>query len=185
MFNKIDNTLIVWAQWTVRQFELYTPIERKHLIGFFISVLRCTLIVWAVISVIMAVLIISPDIFIVGAVGIFTNYGYFLSYKKLANKEPSKDVLPEEIISRYIFRMAYCLISISSLLLLPLMYLLCISPQGDILLFTMFVMVFFANFCFYFFNFLEYLFCTISLPPGEKQKRREEKETRNMISILN
>lgn len=177
MFYKIDSGLIVWVQWIVRQFELYTPIERMDLISSFLLLNKWMIILSFFLVALCLMSGYKFDMYFLSPLSLSCNY-VFRKLTTSIQKEPT--ILPKEIISRYEFRCLYLLVFPAWMLSIVLGFLIYyLTNTIDTLSLTLVIIasIFVTEL------FLEYLLCTISLPPGEKQKRLEEKEMKNMIPI--
>ena len=94
-----------------------------------------------------------------------------------AKKQNTSDALPVEIINNKNLR-------ISLLLIIPFAELLSFGlflNNKDPLMVTFPLVV--ESKIFYVFLCIEYLLCTTSLPPGEKERRRIEKEISSLVPV--
>lgn len=111
----------------------------------------------------------------------------YFGIKNASAHQKETDILPREIVSRKkerfnVFFYSTVIFFMSSAILILIFPILDkISTNVNILL-SLFDLVFVFSFPFLA-GCTEYLLCTVSLPPGEKQKRLEEKEMKNMIPI--
>ena len=175
MLKEIDNELIHSAQWLVRRAELFTPITRKDIATFFLLVLKWLLVAYFLV----AIMGFTVGQYLLGVIGLLNSLIFSMiqiAMKKNLLKE-QKATLPSEIVTRSLPRKCNLFIII---FLLPL-FLLLIAPSvhNDFweipgIAFTILACIVFT------FTILEYLLCTISLPPGEKKRREQEKEMKNM-----
>lgn len=179
MFSTIDGFLIVCFQWAVRQMELYTPITRKSIIRFNLGALEFFLFSWALVV-----------IFIYSTLGIplFLCMLYVLFFvsvvirraelKRLGSGSCCSGAKPQEIITRFKHRISalvsniFCAVVL--LLVLPVFLLWRINLMWVILFEHCFGICWIA--CAVLSH--EYLLCTTTLPPGEKERRKAEKEMR-------
>lgn len=192
MFSKIDNSLIVSAQWIVRQFELYSSATRKSVGDKLIKTLTTLTLLGLATGATFAFIGFTKNhdpleyLYYFGIsfaffIGFFAQVILLRDGKRILNKEQKDSLLPEEIVTReYKRKMSLY----ENLFLFPLF------------LITLFIQIIYSNdtleiiknssvsglFFATVFNelALEYLFCTTSLPPGEKKRREQEKETRHM-----
>lgn len=184
MFNNIDVFLINWFQYGVRQFELYTSINRKNLLNFFLFLMRFTIIItflFAIITLLYGYDTYMPMLFLTAS-----STGIYLRIKKVVAHQKETDILPREIVYRKIDRLYafFCCVFVSFVVLIVLILIFPVlyKINGDVNIINLITMAIIFSFpllscC------AEYLLCTVSLPPGEKQKRKEEKEMKNMIPI--
>lgn len=183
-FATIDIRLINCFQWALRQCELFTNLDRKKLLNISMSVYKIALTILSLITV-------SRFMFRVNVVGVFTNIVFlllsiliYLNWLILIGKRTKSEALPEEIATRKKHRLLILIghtplafVFLSSALVLTL------SQTGDIAEELMtFDHLFFSILLFLHFP-TEYLLCTTSLPPGEKERRKAEKEQRNMTLV--
>lgn len=170
MFSTIDSFSIICFQWTVRQIELYTPITRKVIIALHTIVTKGLFIFWIVLSVrflrshffsfthpLTSLLVAAYFGAVVGAL-----VKDLLDAVKISKEDNPPGVLPKEIKSRKKIR-HYLVVNWVVQLVLPYwvapwVYLLAVQCA------------FLGLFC------LEYLLCTTSLPPEEKERRKTEKD---------
>lgn len=183
MFSTIDNYLIHLAQWIVRQLELFTPITRKVIGDALLSFHSATILLcfWAGVSHASKAISLSSNSSVFWSTLWITNAFFVVSFveilfhKRAARiiKTKQKDgSLPCEILVRKKERF---------LSLLFLYILFCFSvifallPNNTISLEDfVFVVLISGDFL------LEYFFCTTSLPPGEKERKKVEREMRSM-----
>lgn len=182
MFAALDNKLIGFFQWVVRQCELYTSIQRKTIINLDIKLLEVSIML-SIVSLLIGTALEKNlidtllTLFITGCntCMFFALHQFTLVMNK---RNRSKNSLPQEIISRINHR----LVLLVGILILFLMafYLDVYSPITDTS--HLYFRFFSHSLCFIFFVYLifEYLLCTTSLPPGEMQKKQEEREMRYM-----
>lgn len=195
MFSSIDNFLISRMQWVVRQIELFSSIERRT-VGY--TLLACNLLfgfpVLMTVSTCFFKIIFGPNkfwfdapvqawILIIFAVLLFVHVETYLVATKLLEKKTDFTSLPAEIITRidvreslfhlmaaylFLFVMLGTIIAIFAKDTSPLAYavLLLIMEGGLLIRIT-----------------LEYLFCTTSLPPGEKERKIREREMKHLTPV--
>lgn len=175
--DSIDNFCINLAQWIVRQVELYTSIERKGLLNYCLFLLK-GFIVGLVLSIILN-LLVSPHLALILAslvVPIFI-FDYIIFKILIKDQERSNWAsLPHEIITRKAIRLVHLF---SFLVATGVLSEIIISLVTDVFLPRYLIIIFICSifvieFC------LDLLLCTVSLPPGEKQKKVTEKELRDM-----
>ncbi len=192
MFFTIDNKLILASQWTIRQIELYTPITRKNIGDMLLLTWKTTTMVFAVlISSLLIMSVLSPSSLVID----FLNLYFIVSqHKDLINKfvksYSNKENLPDEIITRKYQRIFLLVLSFAIFLATILGYIYyqiypemlesrkAISDQVS----SYYLIDIYAVF-FLLYYLTEYFLCTLSLPPGEKEKRKVEKEMRNLVPI--
>lgn len=179
MFDPIDIWFVNVHQWVVRQIGLYTPFERKDVLELNLRLMRLlfgTFILFSFLAIIFAV---DRAISYTYSILIACNYfHWFPEYKKLlelSKKNPEADVLPDEIVTRKLERYGLLLLLLVFFVLFVTMYCL-ISPvlsfPYEALFKSNVILVILA----FTFTLQEYLLCTTSLPPGEKQRKKEERE---------
>lgn len=205
MLQKIDSSLIRIAQWTVRQIELYTPLTKKDIESFSISLYFWTTVIYAALlaASITVSLSLGVPLGILKIVLALTLPGLFYAwndYKKISNRsKTTHGMLPEMIISRkkdrtfllMVYPVTFMILGTVFAIVFAIAYttggtgfvslLLGNSALSDNMIID--AALYFANMVFVAIVIIEYLFCTASLPPEEKEKRQLEKETRNMIPI--
>ena len=197
MLEKIDSSFIYTAQWIVRQIELYTPITKKHVEDILITCYFWMIAIFAV-TIVTAMtldLIETKHVFTFGLLFLLLAPLYFSSlkvYKHIANTTRKvSDMLPAVIHQRKYNRKAIIVsVPLAFLIIFAVIAVLFSINRTELL------SVIFGNFedqnilfsvCASLVWFIlptefliEYVFCTTSLPPGEKEKRATEKEMRNM-----
>ncbi len=168
MLSYIDNKLIKGAQWMVRQFELYTSLTRRDLYYFF-QVYGSTMTGFTVL------LAGTTNVFLL--MGIYCSW--LVSIKNENRRQTSSDILSSAILTRRFLRVVSFEATI--FLFLIVTALLQCDPEmvaemswfrigyGYWVLLSPMISI----------TTLEYLLCTTSLPPGEKERRRQEKEMQN------
>lgn len=182
MFSRIDDFLITWSQWLVRQLELYTPVERKGLANFCLLLLKYSIIAMAIL-ILFKVFVSEYDgsIYIFGILVLIFSFDYFVFKTLFSRQKDVETSLPREIITRVPHRYLMILASISSIgVIFPLLITAFLSEgiyTPQMLLITFNWGIFLIKLC------LELILCTTSMSHGEKQKRLEEKEMRNLQLI--
>lgn len=183
MFSTIDNYLIRLAQWVVRQIELYTPITRAAVGDILLSFNSATILLcfWAGVSHTSKAISLSSNSSVFWSTLWIANAFFVVSFleilfhKRAARiiKTKQKDgSLPCEIWVRKKERFL-CLLFLS--IFFSFFVKLALLPNNTISL-EDFVLVVLISGDFL----LEYFFCTTSLPPGEKERKKVEREMRSM-----
>lgn len=175
MFSKIDNFLIILTQWCVRQIELYTSLNRKTILLWTVNITRVTTSVLMIVFILL--LTFSPAVSIIGLSSCYMIFQHMEMTLVHARKQNTSGALPVEIINNKNLRI----------------FLLLIIPFTELLSFGLFLnnkdplMVTFPliviSKIFYVFLYIEYLLCTTSLPPGEKERKQIEKEMSSLVPI--
>lgn len=177
MFYEIDNFQITWAQWLIRQLELYTKIERASVFNFFLILSRNFIIGLSLTTVLCSFLNFPVSILILAVLLIiahFTDYIFF----KITSSTQQENTLPKEIITRKGARLITLICFVFWILFLLPMLFIDILKSGVLYPNNLLALFVFANL--FAKLALELLLCTTSLPPGEKQKKVAEKELREM-----
>lgn len=179
MFNSIDSKLINFFQWMIRQFELYTQIQRKNIVNFAITIVKLLFAMFVLLSLFF--IFFQKNFFdsvIYLALTLMVISVYYPSFKKtlaLSNRNYPPGILPEEIVSRRADRISGCILAVP-LNCIPLSLLMAISERSsevdvvELGQWTAFGLLYNCVLL------VEYLLCTTSLPPGEKQRKEEERE---------
>lgn len=173
MFSKIDIFLILRAQWCVRQIELYTNKTRQDIFSLLFGMTR-----WSITATVICCLIALKD-HIWSPILILPMYFFIAKdtkeYKEIINKSDSIDTLPVEILTR---------ISHRRIILLVGLFFSCIisihkfnSAFEMVIMYLQWISLFMIPIC------IEYLLCTTSLPPGEKERKKIEKEMSSLVPI--
>lgn len=183
MFLQIDSKIITLVQWLVRQCELYTSVLRKKIIELTLSSVMMSIIM--IISSLLLVILFADDkvdilvsVFLIGW-NIFLFTDLYRNMLGLTKKNTPANSLPQEIITRMLPRLIL-LTGLLTLFLLVIILEIYLPIKSNAHLFFRFYEYALCS-VLSFSLFFEYLLCTTSLPPGEKQRREEEKEMRNMI----
>ncbi len=194
MLQKIDSSLIDTVQWVVRQVELFTPVTRKALAIYTSKAILCSVIIFAT--------ALSFSTLITSSIGSYTYFMFFnvilcfCNWKELHPfliKKQEQGILPQEIKTRE--RVRLYLLQVH-LFFVPVIIFLSITTSKETVLsvfpdlasknspidavVNIALLMFIALI-----SIAEYILCTISLPPGEKERRALEKETRNLIPVRN
>ena len=96
-------------------------------------------------------------------------------YKELINKNNPSDALPAEIHTRLYWRIALhiCLILFSCFIAVHKFD----TAFEMVTIYLQWILLFMIPIC------IEYLLCTTSLPPGEKERKQIEKEMSSLVPI--
>lgn len=173
MFYKIDISLIMLTQKLLDFFEINTSLQKEDIVYLSLQAIKWLIITTAVLSALLAFFVFPVVIFLVLiSVGYLKNLN---ELKGLHRKTKRSEFLPVEIITRSVLRLAICGGFVFTLLITILTIHLFKSAESFILIILSAII--FSILC------SEYLLCTTSLSLGEKQRRIEEKETRNMAPI--
>lgn len=169
MFSIIDSHLINFFQWIVRQLELFTLITRKEVININLLLIKWLNIIWATLLVVFS--LIFPEFNLLFFVLVCFPFHFIYSLiKETHEKQVQGNFLPKETLSR---------IGTRRFGLFVLVFFSAWSAWHN---WSIEVNVMVAPFvcAFYFFLLcVEYLLCTKSLPPGEKEKKKVEREMKN------
>lgn len=178
MFSAIDNWIISIFQWTVRQIELYTDTTRKDLICGHLNTNKVFFLFLLILSVAelfqKGLQLFTADIFF-----LMVFYSRNSEIEKISKRTSTINTLPKEIITRVPDRVLLVVLGFPAITMLLLIFLAVamafyhgISPKIETGLYVYLVVcaVVFSLFC------LEYLLCTTSIPPGEKERRKVKKE---------
>ena len=186
MLSTIDAKTISFFQWIVRQFELYTEIKREGILKLHLSILKYLLTILILLASINAVLAKAEwggyvFFFLLTLPAIFISFiPIYFELQKLSKKKSPKQTLPKEITSRSFCRKGFfLLLSIHfpvAFFLMPSDFFSKITEPINFVLFVLWCTV-----CSLYI--LENLLCTTSPPPGEKEKRKLEKEMKSMVPI--
>jgi hypothetical protein len=191
MFSKIDNYLIAIAQWIVRQLELFTQLSREDVL---ILSGKVNLVLMGFNTILISLTCI--DRWTGGAhqpISFFVLFSTLITSQTLSHlclleeltKSEHPESLPVAILTRYIVRICFLVIS-CTIFCLSCVIIATTTPdtstnqETDRLWFLPFVL---SSLSVILITLLEYLFCTTSLPPGEKERKKRERETRNMTLI--
>jgi integral membrane sensor domain MASE1 len=180
LFESIDEWLTTKTTWIVRQIELYTPITHKDLftwISFF--ALLCA----ALLGLTAAVYFFTSGndlLFLtVHTVNTFVMWNITKKLKRMKDTQKISDTLPIAITTRKIPRLTLVVMESFCVTFITLVFLskffLSLAFNISDLIAVIYI------FAFGFILFLEYMLCTLPPPPGEKERKRIEKETRNMV----
>lgn len=183
-FEKIDNYIIDMFQWVMRQIELFTTLTREDVLNAALSLYKINLLIFASTSISRFIVthdIVAPIINTTILIPSIALYFYWLILKE---NKPKPGTLPKEIVTRKTKRSLDLLVFIFALITLPtniiIAFSLAVVGLDDLLRaynITSFYILIILD------SIIEYIFCTTSLPPGEKERRALEKETRNLIPI--
>lgn len=165
---KFDGGLIKLFQWMIHLLELHTDIERKQVINFFFEISKGLIIMYLFFVIISGIL--SPSLILFFSL---LNVVLIWNFRKIVKdaflgQTIKVSAFPVEIITRRFLRLYMFFGIIVSTVFLNI--------EKTLIDFTCLLMIW-LFFC------IEYLLCTTSLPPGEKQKRKEEKEMKNMVPV--
>lgn len=180
MLHRIDEFLITMVQWIVRQFEIYTAIERKGLANFFLLLMKNCIIAIGIL-VLYQVFISEYTALILAILVPILTFEYFVLRELFSRQNSVRTSLPQEIITRNLIR--YILIFICTFLLVIIFPFLISKwlPRGYLapdMLLDMFILS-----IFYIKLWLELILCTTSLPPVEKQERLKKKMLQKMQTV--
>lgn len=197
MLEKIDSSFIHITQWAVRQIEIFTSISRRDITEFITKLLLCLLIIPLGMLVVGTILTLSNTSHIriwemLSALNCIMFFNIWRDMKHLLKKENSnQSALPKEIHTRKKLR-KILLFSVLVIVAVPMLIDLALTiykvsgitstlPEPNETHWLIQRTYIFIDFFIGIYLVAEYLLCTTSLPPGEKEKRRYEKETRGMV----
>lgn len=179
-FYKADITLIETAQWAVRQVELHTQVERRDILTFLTLTTKWLLIANFLVNLTLLLLeanLIFPSL--INLVQIFFIFGTYREHKNLILCTPKPGIIPIEILNRLLIRVV-------SILLLPFLVVGWVGLVMVVDTLTPTTLILLSNTMVLFIQLIiEYFLCTSSLPPGEKERKRQEKEMSNMSPAFN
>lgn len=182
MFSKIDNFLIMWAQWFVRQIELYTNRTKKCSIVLFLnfnSIFTFVLILLCVLYFNFDEKSILIKLLSIGFCFMINIYNRSLKEKVgILSDSNSTNSLPEEIVTRFFLRILLLLVCCLTMF----QYFLAYTNLTGINIYDRIIIVS-ATSQVYIVVLVEYLLCTTSLPPGEKERKQIEKEMSSLVPI--
>ena len=174
MISAIDRTIIEIFQWVIRQIELFTSITKKYCMFAMLSLLSMiqlylTLYYLGRFDILMYIFVVNP--LTIKTVSVIAAY----------NKKETAGTLPRAIKERAKKRIVFTFLFF---ILLCLLFI----PTFSYLYFsgTFFSNTLTARLLYFFVSCtlitcIEYLLCTSFLPPGEKAKRKMEKELRRAL----
>lgn len=179
MFSVIDKKLITAAQWIINQIELFSNKLRHDVCNVVTQTIKGLHISWCFLIFMFFAIEPNPRYFLFAVLFfLFASPFIIKKYKDLVllyKSQKSTEALPKEIWTRAPER-------VSHLVLLPTtttIYITALNLEGDnpsifVLSVVMHIILIFLILAF------EYLLCTTSLPPGKKERRKQEKEMRSM-----
>ncbi len=183
MFLKIDEWLIMWAQWGVRQAELYARCTRRMLHAV---VLFCTQVAVTIASIIAVTYIVAIpfDVFftLVQSFVCFAWWKIFIHHRNLQRVMPEEShVLPKEICTRKVERVSFLCLAVygASATIVCAALLFYDSRVENIVGLAMMTI---TTVCWYTLTCLEYIICTVSIPPQERARREYERDRRSYAS---
>jgi hypothetical protein len=172
MLSYIDHKLIGTAQWAVRQIELFTSHTRQDALVFVLMLFRYIIAgesVWTFLSFLSEDGLAGTVMAVVSVCVPFAIIYQILAMKIEEKEKPG--VLPACIVERAGLRKGFfCLLTVHSVVIAVLNLL----GEGVGNLISFLPVLFYCPMA------LEYLMCTTSLPPGEKDRKKQEREARNM-----
>ena len=190
MFSKLDDNLIVKAQWLVRQVEIFTPLTRRFLgytillvnmlIGLFVLVILSYLVIGIIKAVVgtetelLAKIIVGTLVGLLFYIHVET---YFVATEHLAKEQPA-NTLPYERIGRKRERLILFILFVVFWWAVMLIGSQAAKDGADYVVILLSYIIFEGGLVTRIV--LEYLFCTTSLPPGEKEKRKQEKKAEQL-----
>lgn len=183
--SNFDPILINGVQWLLRQIELFTNITRKMIMMTTLTAYKISLLFFIASFFSYIIFFLEKDVLLsyLLSLNILAFTITYFDMKKIVLRKQKEGVIPVEIVSRKITRIGYLLLYIHCIFCsIVLSYVTSLTERSAtithsssfvlLLILTMSIQIA-----------LEYLACTVSLPPGEKERRKVEKETRNMVSI--
>ncbi len=165
--SRIDSKLISFFQWMVRQIELYTKATRRDTINFTLLSLRWLLVIWLAITIPLVYFESFSTLMLIIC------YGFFKAL------EEEKRILEKNKIPILLEIEVGWKLRIFSLSQFFFMTFLSMVADSSSLIFHSKVM----SMLYFLWTCLYYLKCTSSLPPGEKEKRKTEKEIKGLVPI--
>lgn len=176
MFYDFDNTLIAGTQYIVSRLELYTILTKKIVTSMFIEGVRW----FSVSSVLFFVFLVTAfDYSFINIINmtIASLFTFLISGQmhEILDEKEIPGILPKVISKRRWIRVMWFIIFClqSSYLFLIFSLKSTIAKDIDTILMNLQMLSLL---------FAEYLLCTTSLPPGEKEKNKQEKEMRTLIT---
>jgi hypothetical protein len=175
MFLKIDNVLIAGAQWSVRQIELCTKATRSNIFSFFVR--TAWWLTWMNVIYCFLVSPLYPLQPLVGLAILYYSQRIIRRYRVLFASENPVGCMPSFIITRREIRSGEWILMVLSAGISMITYgvrdVLLAIPCGMYSIFILNTLIF------------NYLLCTTSLPPGEKERKKQEREMEKMTAALN
>ncbi len=174
MFSTIDNGIIRVFQWVIQQIELYSPFTRKTLF----TLVFLTILMFNVLRVYVATNLMGliPQMGGVVVFGFLIMSPHIINLYFLSKKPQRQDALPVEIETRRSLRMGgFISLGLGTVLYSYWLYTI-IRDRED------FLMALFARTLYcevWLVLLIEYLLCTMSLPPGEKERLKQERLSKN------
>lgn len=167
VLDQIDTAFIFCAQWVIRQIELFTSYTRNDIGDIMLRIEKYYLIPAFAVVLLFKIdeIFVFPFLFL--SIKFAKPNLSILKKRFEAQKKIQNETLPKEIneckpqrLLGIIANIFFCFVTFKGVqsVVCQLMFLYFIS-----------------------FNLFEYFLCTTSLPPGEKRKREQEKETKNML----
>lgn len=180
MFSIIDNWIITIFRWTIRQLELYSPVTRKKILAvIFFGILLLTAFRTYVGTQLMAT---SPLVGIWIAFGFVVTLPYVFTLYLLSQKSHGENILPGEIETRKYSRATGIASATCGWLVIYFSYWshVVLRDQEDVLMFWC-VKTLCCEICLV--VLIEYLLCTSSLPPGEKERRKQVRLEKDAVPV--
>jgi hypothetical protein len=179
MFSTIDSRVIGGLQWFVRQLELYTFLTRRMVLMALLLVVMGLVVTRTCVGIQLTGLMDPLGSWI--AFGFFATLPYFLSVYDLAKGKSVYGFLPKEIVTRCFHRGMSAGLVFGTLLFYLGWRGFEIRDQTDFLSYFCVKIIFWESIVFWL---VEYFLCTTSLPPGEKEKKKQERGMGNTSPAL-
>jgi hypothetical protein len=179
MFSTIDSRVIGGLQWFVRQLELYTFLTRRMVLMALLLVVMGLVVTRTCVGIQLTGLMDPLGSWI--TFGFFATLPHFLSVYGLAKGKSVYGFLPKEIVTRYFSRAMSAGLMVGTLLFYLGWWRFEIRDQADFLMYFCVKIIFWESIIFWL---VEYFLCTTSLPPGEKEKKKQERGMGNTSPAL-
>jgi hypothetical protein len=184
MFSTIDARLIDATQWCVRQLELLTSITREDILSFMLKIQKWFVLGWYTFCSVFSYMTTEVSSSL-QEVSVFFNFVYvailFATYKidfaRVTDQNiGTNGVKPKEIVTLFSHRRFAICVTIFLTVIFTIPYERGAFTESLLLsTFTALTSICYSKVILY------YILCTTSLPPGEKQRRKQEKEMQNMV----
>ena len=186
IFQAIDAKIVTFFQWAVRQAELYTKATKDSIIAFSLISIEYLLVALAFFTAVSAVFF-SDAASALTYLNLIDFIGFsfiYLDLRKINQKKSNEALISKEVEDRKLERIftLFVLLVAAPIIysLLPYAFSFGLLPiTGKNILEEMMSFTTIGILVFYFS--FEYLICTTSLPPGEKEKKKLEKEMKNFV----
>lgn len=179
MFLKIDEWLIMWADWCVRQCELYSGMTKKSIGDFWLFLLKCSVLCMMLGTVLYLAIEVNGLGYLFVVCFLTQVMNYFTLKKYLQISDSVNNARPAAIITRRVGR--YILLCVLGYIVPSWTMFIVIQEDFSVISTTNYVIAI-SNTAILI-NLvvsavLEYLLCVTPMPPREKQRHAYERERR-------